>query len=303
MNSHSDDNSSRSADTSAHAAPATEPAPMAYVEPTLGVLPEKLSIHIAETEVTHNGPCGVQQHYNQYSAEEHETWHILFTRQLANLQDIAYTPWLKAIDDMGLSADRCPSFADLSRRLRERTGWTVVGVEGFLHGRDYFWYLANKLFPAVPRLRPRAQLEFIVEPDLFHDAFGHVPMHSNRLFAEFVELYGKVALQLIDNPDRAKELGRLYWFTVEYGLIHEGGTIKVCGSGHLSGIKESRYSLTDRVKKIPFNMEKVINQDYNPHILQETLFVLDSYEQLVDAMKKKAAEFGIEVTHDGSPVS
>lgn len=302
MNSQNDKNSSSSEQSaSVHTSP--DAAPMAYVEPTLGILPEQLSVQISETEVTHNGPCGVSQHYDHYTAEEHETWQILFTRQLANLQDIAYTPWLKAIADMGLNADRCPSFADLSRRLQARTGWTVVGVEGFLHGRDYFWYLANKLFPAVPRLRPRAQLEFIVEPDLFHDAFGHVPMHSNRLFAEFVELYGKVALQLIDNPERAKELGRLYWFTVEYGLIHEDGMIKVCGSGHLSGIKESRYSLTDRVKKLPFDMEKVIHQDYNPHILQETLFVLDSYEQLVDAMKKKAAEFGIEVTHDGSPIS
>lgn len=303
MNSQNNDKSSSSLEQSAPAHTAAEPAPMAYVEPSQGILPEHLSVKISETEVIHNGPCGVPQHYDYYSAEEHETWHILFTRQLANLQDIAYTPWLKAISDMGLSADRCPSFADLSRRLQPRTGWTVVGVEGFLHGRDYFWYLANKLFPAVPRLRPRAQLEFIVEPDLFHDAFGHVPMHSNQLFARFVELYATVALKLFDQPGRATEMGRLYWFTVEYGLINEGGAIKVCGSGHLSGIKESRYSLTDRVKKIPFDMEKVIKQDYNPHVLQDTLFVLDSYEQLVDAMEKKAAEFGIEVPHSGSPVS
>jgi phenylalanine-4-hydroxylase len=268
---------------------------MAHVEPALGTLPEKLVLDIRDNDVHHNGPCGVLQEHLRYTDEEHETWHMLFTRQWENLQAIAYTPWLDAIRDMGLNPHRCPSFADLSLRLQPQTGWTVVGVEGFLHGRDYFWYLANRLFPAVPRLRPRAQLEFIVEPDLFHDAFGHVPMHANNLFATFVELYGKVALHLFDVPERATEMGRLYWFTVEYGLISEEGVTKVCGSGHLSGIKESRYSLTNNVKKLPFDINAIVRQDYNPHILQETLFVMDSYQQLVDAMRLKAAEYGVEV--------
>jgi phenylalanine-4-hydroxylase len=259
--------------------------PPAYDEPPMGALPEQLSVTITTDEVLHNGPCGVPQHIDSYTEEEHETWRILFSRQWENLQGIAYTPWLRTIEEMGLNQQGCPSFAELSRYLQPRTGWTVVGVSGFLHGRDYFWYLANKLFPAVPRLRPRAQLEFIVEPDLFHDAFGHVPMHADPLFASFVELYGTVALSHFAHPERAIQLGRLYWFTVEYGLIDEGGAVKVCGSGHLSGIKESRYSLTDAVKKERFDIEKVISQEYNPHVLQQNLFVMDSYEQVVEALR------------------
>jgi phenylalanine-4-hydroxylase len=120
-------------------------------------------------------------------------------------------------------------------------------------------------------------------------------MHSDKVFSDFVHLYGRVCAQIVDDVEKQGEMGRLYWFTVEYGLIREGGKIKVAGSGHLSGIKESRYSLTDEVEKKPFEMKAVCSQDYNPHILQKTLFVMDSYEQLADAMHQKAREYGVSV--------
>jgi phenylalanine-4-hydroxylase len=266
-------------------APETPPLP----------LPERPILNWEGDEVTHNGPLGSRQNYDSYSEEEHEVWRVLYTRQFANLQDIAYSTWLEAIVKIGLNPDRLPRFADLSRQLDSMTGWTVIPVSGFLPARDYFWYLGNRLFPAVPKIRPMAQLEFIVEPDLFHDAFGHIPMHSHKAFAEFVEYYGKVCMHLADDKPRRKEMARLYWFTVEYGLIRENGKIKVCGSGHMSGLQESRYSLTDAVEKRPFDLEAVIHQDYNPHILQPLLFVMDSYEQLSEALTKKAKEYGIKV--------
>jgi phenylalanine-4-hydroxylase len=266
-----------------------------YVEPPKGELPAQKVVRFEGNEIIHNGPMSDRQNYDQYTEEDHGTWKILYTRQKENLQDIAYSVWLDAMDKVGLDPERLPSFAKLSQTLEPMTGWTVAPVQGFLHARDYFWYLANRLFPAVPRIRPRDQLEFIVEPDLFHDAFGHVPMHSHPVLADFVALYGKVCMEIVDDAQKQLEMLRLYWFTVEYGLIREGGKIKVCGSGHMSGIKESRYSLTDEVEKRPFDMEEVIRQDYNPHILQKKLFVMNSWEELAEAMRKKAKEYGVEV--------
>jgi phenylalanine-4-hydroxylase len=266
-----------------------------YVAPELGIIPDQFELRIEGQDTYHNGPLADKQVYSEHTEEDHGTWEILYRRQRDNLTDIAYTPWLQALDEVGLNPSRIPSFAELTKVLKPKTGWTVVPVQGFLSGRDYFWYLAQRLFPAVPRIRSRANLEFIVEPDLFHDAFGHVPMHANEVFSEFVALYGRVCRELEGDSQKSMEMGRLYWFTVEYGLIEEDSKIKVCGSGHMSSIKESRFSLTNGCKKRPFSMEAVISQDYNPHILQEVLFVMESYEQLHEAMMKKAAEYGIVV--------
>jgi len=267
----------------------------AFVQPPKGELPATKIVRIEGKEIYHNGPMADEQNYDQYTEEEHETWKILYARQFENLQGIAYSAWLDAIDKIKLDKERIPVFAELSQTLEPLTGWTVAPVQGFLHARDYFWYLANRLFPAVPRIRPRAQLEFIVEPDLFHDAFGHVPMHSHKVFADFVAMYGKVCAEIVDDEEKQLEMLRLYWFTVEYGLIKEDDMVKVCGSGHMSSIKESRYSLTDEVEKLAFSMETVVKQDYNPHILQRRLFVMNSYEELADAMAKKAKEYGVTI--------
>jgi phenylalanine-4-hydroxylase len=163
-----------------------------------------------------------------------------------------------------------------------------VPISGFLAADDYFRYLAKRQFPTVVSIRPRHRLEFIAEPDMFHDAFGHLPMHSDPTVADFLQLFGQTALKT-KNEKQQLEMQRLYWFTIEYGLIWEHGKIKVCGSGHLSGIKESRFSLSEAVTKHPFQLDKVANTDFNPHILQTTLFVLESYEQLFEAMQQKAA--------------
>jgi len=172
------------------------------------------------------------------------------------------------------------------------TNWLPVPVEGFLDERSYFEYLANRQFPTVPSIRPRKKLEFIAEPDIFHDAFGHFPMHAHASFADFLQLFGQTAMK-VESAKQMTEMQRLYWFTVEYCLIRVDGSLKVCGSGHMSGIKESRYSLTDAVEKRPFDLEDVIHQDFNPHILQPVMFVIDSYEEVYQAMKKKAKEYGV----------
>ena len=246
----------------------------------------------AAGEILNDGPLGTRQNWAQYSEEEHDVWRTLFTRQRANLEEIAYTPWLDAADTIGLTADGIPLLSAITERLYPLTRWQPVPISGFLDATDYFSYLAKRQFPTVVSIRKREQLEFCVEPDVFHDAFGHLPMHSHSTFADFLELFGKTALSA-ETEEQMTEMQRLYWFTVEYGMISEGGKLKICGSGHMSGIKEARFSLTSAVEKRPFVLEDVCRQPFNPHILQTTLFVLESFDQLFEAMEIKAREFGV----------
>lgn len=243
-----------------------------------------------EGEIVHGGALATRQNYDEYSRENHAVWQLLFTTQKANLKEIAYPVWLEAIDKIGLRHDRIPKLSDIADQLYPLTGWSPVPISGFLSAVDYFTYLSQRRFPTVTTLRPRECLDFIVEPDLFHDAFGHLPMHSHPVFAEFLQLFGESAMKA-KTERQIVEMQRLYWFTVEYCLIRVDGELKVCGSGHMSGIKESRYSLSDAVKKRPFKLEDVVDQDFNPHILQPVMFVIEEYEQLYDAMRRKSREF------------
>lgn len=243
-------------------------------------------------EVLNSGPLGTRQNWADYTEEDHRVWQTLYNQQQENLQDIAYRPWLDAVETIGLRADSIPKLSEITERLYPLTRWQPVPISGFLDAGDYFGYLAKRQFPTVVTVRKPEQLEFCVEPDLFHDGFGHLPMHSHPTFADFLELFGKTAL-FAETEEQLTQMQRLYWFTVEYGLIKVDGEVKVCGSGHMSGIKEARFSLTQEVQRLPFELNAVVNQPFNPHVLQTTLFVLDSLDQLYDAMEHKAREFGV----------
>jgi phenylalanine-4-hydroxylase len=243
-------------------------------------------------ELIHNGPLAIPQAFHNYTEDEHALWSFLFEKQLANLSDIAYSPWLAAMETIGLTRNAIPQFSAIAEITVPLTGWIPVPISGYLDPRDYFCYLAKRQFPTVAGLRPRERWEFQIDPDLFHDAFGHLPMHIRPELADFLQLFGEVAARA-KNSQQLTELERLYWFTVEYGLIKENGRTKVCGSGHLSGFKEAQYSLSDAVLKNPFKLEEVIAQNYNPHILQEKLFILDSYEQLFDSMRELGEKYGL----------
>ncbi len=257
---------------------------------------QKHTVIIESDEIIHDGPLCTRQNYSLYTINEHKIWNILYTRQRKNLEDIAYSKWLHAMDSIGLNPNQIPKLTETGEKLKKLTGWLPVPVKGFLSAKDYFWYIANREFPTVPTIRPMDKLEFIVEPDLFHDAFGHLPMHSDPGFANFIELFGKIAYEVVEQEERLTEMQRLYWFTVEYALIKEDSKLKVCGSGHLSGIEESRHSLSDKVQKKKFKLDDVVEQDFNPHILQPLLFVLDSYEQVSYALAKKAKQFGVQIS-------
>lgn len=223
-------------------------------------------------------PVGDEIPYPNYTDEEHDIWKFLYTRQRAFLPGRACREFLRGIEILGLAEERIPALAEASRQLERTTGWRVARIPGLLHERDFFSLLAERIFPSTDYIRGRHELNYTPAPDLFHDVFGHLPMLTNPDFADFYQLFGKAALNA-EGEDRIS-LERLHWFSVEFGLIYEDGQKRIFGSGALSSSEEVEHALSDEVTVYPFEVERVIHQDYDVWHLQEVLFVLDSFEQL-----------------------
>ena len=178
-------------------------------------------------------PYLIRQDYAAYTEEQHGVWAELVGRMLPMTQRHAASAYLEGFAIIGLERDRLPNLAAISARLEPRTGWNSTPVSGFLPPPAFFEMLAARKFPTTTWLRSRNSLEYTPEPDIFHDVFGHVPMHSHPVFADFLEHYGRVCAS-IEDKEILEKLGRLFWYTVEFGLIREGNEIKVYGSGLIS---------------------------------------------------------------------
>src|SRR5438128_1223982 len=182
-------------------------------------------------------PSFITQDHAAYTQENHDVWGILYERRMATLRETGSIVFLEGIDRIGLSPQQVPDLADVNRRLAARTGWNAVPVSGFIPAPEFFGCLSIRRFPTTIAVRPREQLDYLPEPDIFHDVFGHVPLHSDPVFADFLQHYGKVALATHDEQELT-ELARLFWFTVEFGLIRENGQVKLFVSGLMSSIGE-----------------------------------------------------------------
>ena len=227
----------------------------------------------------------ITQDYQKYTAEDHDVWRILYERRVPQLSDTASQTFLKGIDLIGLDAKHVPDLADVNRRLKPLTGWQAMPVPGYLPAKDFFLSLSERKFPTTITVRPRAQLDYLPEPDIFHDVFGHVPLHTEPVFANFLQHYGHVALHTHDEKELT-ELARLFWFTVEFGLIRENGKVKLFGSGLMSSAGEGPHALSDKVEKRNFDLNQVVNQSFEIDHYQPLLFVIESFDQLYDAMKE-----------------
>ncbi len=216
--------------------------------------------------------------YPDYSAEEHETWKILYGRQRKLLSGRACHEYLDGLELMAFPEDKIPYLGDVGRVLVKTTNWQVARVPGLLFEGDFFSRLARRVFPSTDYIRPRSELDYTPAPDLFHDIFGHTPMIANPQFADFYQKIGEASLRA-EGPFR-RRLERIYWFTVEFGLIDTPEGLRIYGNGILSSYAESQYSLTDKVKKRPFDLEKMAEQDYDVWHMQELLYVIESFEQL-----------------------
>jgi phenylalanine-4-hydroxylase len=230
----------------------------------------------------------IDQRYEGYTAENQETWTLLFDRQMAYLADNASKIYLDGAKIINLRRERIPPLEDINARLKPMTGWQSRGVPGYLKPKAFFACLSRREFPTTIVLRPKQSIDYLPEPDIFHDIFGHVPLHADPVFADFLQTYGKAAL-LTDDPYHTERLARLFWFTVEFGLVREDGRIKLYGSGLISSPGESKHALhSPDVERRPFDLERVCDTSFEIDHYQPILYVLESFEQLRDAMNTYA---------------
>jgi phenylalanine-4-hydroxylase len=223
----------------------------------------------------------IDQDWASYSAAEHDRWDRLFARSLAVLDGRACDEFMAMIDVLELSEAGIPDMGKLSDRLQGITGWRVVPVAELVPDDVFFDHLANRRFPAGAFIRPEAEMDYLKEPDVFHDIFGHVPLLANPVFADFMEAYGKGgqrALQL----GHLQNLARLYWYTVEFGLIRTNAGLRIFGAGIMSSAAESVFALeSDSPNRVAFDLERVMRTRYLIDNFQQTYFVIDSFEALL----------------------
>ena len=232
----------------------------------------------------------VPQNWAHYSPEEHAVWDTLFARQAALLPGRASGAYLRGLDVLRLSKPGIPDFEELSDRLEKLTGWRVVAVPGLVPDAVFFDHMANRRFVAGNFIRRADQLDYLQEPDIFHDVFGHVPMLADPVFADYLVAYG-IGGQRAGSLDALKYLARLYWYTVEFGLIRDGTDLKLYGAGIVSSYGESHFALDDpSPHRIGFNLERVMRTNYRIDDYQQNYFVIDSFEDLL--RQTRDADFG-----------
>ena len=224
----------------------------------------------------------IDQDWQSYTAEEHDRWDRLFQRQKDVLPGRACEAFLSAMDRLELSPSGIPDMEKLSDRLEPITGWRVVPVTDLVPDEIFFDHLANKRFPAGAFIRPEAEFDYLQEPDVFHDVFGHVPLLADPVFSDFMQAYGQGGQRALDRG-QLKNLARLYWYTVEFGLVREGGELRLFGAGIMSSPDESVFALeNDSPHRVGFDLMRVMRTDYIIDDFQQTYFVIDSFESLLE---------------------
>jgi phenylalanine-4-hydroxylase len=225
----------------------------------------------------------IEQDWTAYTPEDHAVWGLLYERRMAVLERTGSRLFLEGAARIGLRRDQVPDLADVNARLGARTGWAAVPVSGFLPAREFFRCLAQRRFPTTVTVRPRSQLDYLPEPDIFHDVFGHVPLHAHPIFADFLQRFGRAASAAVGD-EQVEAMARLFWFTVEFGLIREGDQVKVYGSGLISSHGDAANALGPDCDRRPFTLDAVLARPFAIDRFQDVLFTIESFEQLFAAV-------------------
>ena len=230
--------------------------------------------------LAHVGADWLEPEQRSYTLPEHGIWDDLYARQLDILPGRAASAFMAGLQKLGLGRGGVPDFARLSTELGALTGWSVVPVPMLIPDHVFFWHLANRRFPAGNFIRTRKTFDYIQEPDVFHDVFGHVPMLADPVFADYMQEYGRAGWKAM-RYNRLKSLGALYWYTVEFGLVMEGDELRAYGAGILSGPAEAVYAVEGgSPNRIFLNVDRVMRTDYVIDDLQPTYFVIESFADL-----------------------
>ncbi|WP_213805118.1 phenylalanine 4-monooxygenase [Granulicella sp. dw_53] len=234
----------------------------------------------------------IEQDWTAYTAEQHGLWAELVSRRMPQLRASACREYLEGFELIGLKEDALPELAAVSVRLEPRTGWQSTPVNGFLPADAFFEMLAARMFPTTTWLRSRESMEYTPEPDIFHDVFGHVPMHAHPVFADFLQRYGQICSALIADPVALERMGRLFWFTVEFGLIRQDGDVKVYGSGLISSHGECTRVLAGGCEVKDFDLDAVLETKVDTGAMQPVLYAVESFEQIFEAAKVAGGRLG-----------
>ena len=227
----------------------------------------------------------IAQNWDDYSEEEHAIWRLLFERQQRLLVGRACAEFLDGLGELGVAADGIPDFRRLNEVLDGATGWRIVAVPGLVPDDVFFAFLARRQFPSTCFIRHRDQLDYLQEPDIFHDICGHVPLLMNPIFADYMQAYGEGGLKAL-RLGHLQRLARLYWYTVEFGLIDSPEGLRIYGSGILSSAGESVYCLEDpQPRRIRFDLRRVMRTHYRIDDFQQVYFVIADFQQLFDATR------------------
>ena len=236
-----------------------------------------------------NADYTIDQRWDTYTREEHDRWNRLYQRQQSILPGRACNEFFDAVELLELSRSVIPNMEELSDRLEPLTGWRIVPVAGLVPDDVFFDHLANRRFPAGAFIRPEAEFEYLEEPDVFHDIFGHVPLLANPVFADFMQAYGQGGCRALE-LGQLKNLARLYWYTVEFGLIKTDDGLRIYGAGILSSSDESVFALEDASpNRVSFNLKRLMRTKHIIDDFQQTYFVIDGFDQL---LKECYQDFG-----------
>jgi len=234
--------------------------------------------------------ASLTQDYARYTPDDRWVWRTLFERQMQVLPAVASRRFLEGLPRVDFQAGHIPDFAAVNPLLDRATGWRLVAVPGIVDDRTFFELLARRCFPATTWLRTPAQLDYLEEPDMFHDVFAHVPLLTDGFFADFLQAVGTLALRHLHDAYAVELLSRLYWFTVEFGLIREGGGLRIYGAGILSSAGETTFCLSAAPQRRAFDVAAILATPYVKDRMQDVYFVVDSYEQLAASVPALEAE-------------
>jgi len=252
-------------------------------------------------EAQSKGDVYIQQPYELYSEENQETWRALYARILPRWRKYAHPKFLQGVDQLALDANAVPRLEDINRFLKPLTGFSAKAVSGYVPAYLFFDCIRTRAFPTTITIRDGAKLDYLPEPDIFHDVAGHVPMHTDRRFADVLVRFGEAARtvarmvqQLDDEQERVRQvdsvlkaMARFFWFTIEFGLMRFDGQLRVYGSGLLSSFGEIEYCIeSPDVQRFPFQLEWVVNQYFEIDHYQPLLFIVESFDHLFEQVEK-----------------
>lgn len=227
-----------------------------------------------------------KQIYSNYTPEDFRVWEKLYVKQFSLIKGKVSEAFLNGLDLLDFTPLKIPNFIDINNKLKKLTSWQIKTVSNIAEPVYFFSCLANKQFTSTCWLRSIKEIDYIEEPDMFHDVFGHIPLLSNQIYSDFFQELGVLSKEFLDDDFKIKQLQRLYWFTIEFGLIKNQDTFDIYGAGIISSKMEIKNVYSEKSIKKPFNLSEILKQDFRIDKVQDIYFVIDSFDQLLDSLSE-----------------